>query len=183
MKTIRIKPPKSLVGRLLQAGACILFLTLIGGCMGNYGSYNRDSEVFEVFNNDQVPLDYRYYYYHSGSHPIAVIGVEKKYDAGSTMWHEVEPNTEKFKDLVEAGANVLREDNEGNSPVQLLIENALSSPFYHNSNTPSIVAAIQAAHTQYPGVMMRNCSNRKNPFKTLQKNTKDRLLSYRCLPK
>jgi hypothetical protein len=100
MKTIRIKPPKSLVGRLLQAGACILFLTLIGGCMGSYGSYNRDSEVFEVFKNDQVPLDYRYYYYHSGSHLIAMIGVEKKYDAGSTMWREIEPNTEKFKDLI-----------------------------------------------------------------------------------
>jgi hypothetical protein len=45
-------------------------------------------------------LDYRYYYYHSGSEPIAVIGVEKKYDAGSNMWREVEPGTEKFKNMI-----------------------------------------------------------------------------------
>lgn len=100
METVRMKPPKSLTGFLFQAGACILFLTLIGGCMGNYGNYNRDSEVFEAFKNQRVPPDYRYYYYHSGSEPIAVIGVEKKYDAGSRMWREVDPNTEKFKDLI-----------------------------------------------------------------------------------
>ena len=100
MEIIRIKPPIPLTGRLLQAGACILVLTLIGGCMGSYGNYNRDSEVFEAFNNQRVPPNYRYYYYHSGSEPIAVIGVEKKYDAGSRMWREVDPNTEKFKDLI-----------------------------------------------------------------------------------
>ena len=100
MDTKRIKPPKLLTGRLLQAGVCILLLTLIGGCLGSYGNYNRDSEVFEAFNTDQVPMDYRYYYYHSGSHPIAVVGVDKKYDAGSRMWREVDPKTDKFKDLI-----------------------------------------------------------------------------------
>ena len=95
-----LKSPKSLFRLLLQVSICILLLTLIGGCMGNYGNYNRDSEVFEAFNNNQVPKDYRYWYYHSGSHPIAVVGVEKKYDAGSRMWREVEPNTEKFKELI-----------------------------------------------------------------------------------
>ncbi len=101
METIRIKPWIPLTGRLLQAGAGILFLALIGGCMGSYGNYNRDSEVMEAFNNQRVPPDYRYYYYHSGSEPIAVIGVEKKYDAGSRMWREVDPDTEKFKDMIE----------------------------------------------------------------------------------
>jgi hypothetical protein len=100
MESIRIKPINSLTGRLLQAGACILVLTLFGGCMGSYGNYNRDSEVFEAFNNQRVPPDYRYYYYHSGSKPIAVIGVEKKYDAGSRMWREVDPDTEKVKEMV-----------------------------------------------------------------------------------
>jgi len=101
METIRIKSIKSQIGWLLQAGASILFLTLVAGCMGSYGNYNRDSEVFEACNNSQVPLDYRYYYYHSGSYPIAVIGVEKKYDAGSRMWKTVEPNTEQFKEMID----------------------------------------------------------------------------------
>ena len=100
METIRIKPSIPLTGRLLQAGAGILILILMGGCMGSYGSYNQDSEVMEAFNNQRVPPDYRYYYYHSGSEPIAVIGVEKKYDAGSRMWREVDPDTEQFKDMI-----------------------------------------------------------------------------------
>jgi len=100
MDVIRIKPPKSLICRLLKAGACILLPALIGGCMANYGNYARDSEVFDAFNNGQVPLNYQYYYYYSGSDYIAVIGVEKKYDVRSIMWHEVEAGSEKFKDLI-----------------------------------------------------------------------------------
>ena len=100
MDKIRLQQSKSSTCRALQAAACILLLTIIGGCMGSYGNYNRDSEVFEAFTNDRVPMDYRYYYYHSGSHPIAVIGVEKKYDAGSRMWRDVDPDTEKFRELI-----------------------------------------------------------------------------------
>ena len=100
METIHIRPPKLLTAWFLRAGVCILLLNLISGCMGSYGRYSMDPEVFEEFNNNQVPRDYRYYYYHSGSEPIAVIGVEKKYDAGSRMWREVDPDTQKFKDMV-----------------------------------------------------------------------------------
>ncbi|CAB1078297.1 hypothetical protein D1AOALGA4SA_6051 [Olavius algarvensis Delta 1 endosymbiont] len=100
MKISKQTRSKWLSTRLYQAGACILLLAVIAGCMGNYGNYNRDFEVFEAFNNQRMPLDYRYYYYHSGSEPIAVIGVEKKYDAGSRMWREVDPATEQFKDLI-----------------------------------------------------------------------------------
>ena len=101
MGTIRLRSFKILTCQTPSAGACFLLLTLISGCMGSYGNYNRDAEVFDAFINNQVPMDYRYYYYHSGSHPIAVIGVEKKYDAGSRMWREVDPNTEEFRELIE----------------------------------------------------------------------------------
>jgi hypothetical protein len=95
MKTI-IRPSNL----VLQLVICFLLACLAAGCLGNYGRYKRDSEVFQAFNNNQVPLDYRYYYYHSGSFPIAVIGVEKKFDAGSRMWREVEPDTQKFRDMI-----------------------------------------------------------------------------------
>jgi len=100
MQISHLKSPISLGSRLLQAVAGVLFLALIGGCMANYGNYNRDADLMAAFDNNRVPLDYRYYYYHSGSHPIAVVGVEKKYDAGSRMWREVDPNTDQFKDLI-----------------------------------------------------------------------------------
>jgi hypothetical protein len=100
MKTMGIKIQRLPGKRLSQAIFLILLSTLLGGCMGSYGNYNLDNDVLEAFSKNQVAMDYRYYYYHSGSEPIAVIGVEKKYDAGSRMWREVDPNSEKFKELV-----------------------------------------------------------------------------------
>ena len=97
---MRLKIPKYLTFWPSQASVCFLMLFLFVGCFANYGRYTRDAEVHQVFNSGLVPMEYRYYYYHSGSEPIAVIGVEKKYDAGSKMWRDVEPNTEKFKDLI-----------------------------------------------------------------------------------
>ena len=86
--------------RLLVAAFCIMLLALTAGCAAKYGNYNRDTEIYDAFVNNRVPPEYRYYYYHSGSHPIAVIGVEKKYDASSRMWREVEPNTAEFSELI-----------------------------------------------------------------------------------
>jgi hypothetical protein len=101
MNSIRTKSPESLTVRLLKASAFILLPALIGGCMASYGTYARDPGIFDSFNNDQVPLNYNYYYYHSGSFPIAVIGIEKAYNVNSKMWREVEPGTEEFKDLIQ----------------------------------------------------------------------------------
>ena len=101
MNSISTKSPESLTVRLLKVGACILIPALIGGCMASYGNYARDPEIFDAFNNDQVPLNYNYYYYHSGSFPIAVIGIEKIYNVHSKMWRNVEPGTEEFKDLIQ----------------------------------------------------------------------------------
>jgi hypothetical protein len=100
MNSIRTKLAKPLFGRLAKATACILLPAFIGGCMASYGKYARDPEIFNAFNNEQVPLNYHYYYYHSGSFPIAVIGLEKSYNVRSKLWREVEPGTEKFKDLI-----------------------------------------------------------------------------------
>lgn len=100
MQIVTTKTRNPSAGRLFQAGVCILLLTLVAGCLGNYGRYQRDAEILQAFNNSQVPLDYRYFYYGLGSEAIAVIGVEKKYDAGSRMWLAVEPNSEKFNNLV-----------------------------------------------------------------------------------
>jgi len=97
MLGLKLKRP--LAGRFLQAAAGILLVPLLTGCLANFGNYNRDRDVFRAFNTDQVPADY-HYYYHSGSEPIAVIGVDKKYNAGSKMWREVDPDSQKFRDMI-----------------------------------------------------------------------------------
>ena len=83
-----------------QIGICLLIGSLIAGCAGNYGRYKRDAEVLQSFKDNQVPSDYRYYYFGYDTSPYAVIGVEKKYDAGSNLWRDVEPNSEKFNKMI-----------------------------------------------------------------------------------
>ena len=84
----------------VQLSMCFLLAALAGGCAGNYGRYKLDAEVLQSFRDNQVPSDYKYYYYGFDTNPYAVVGVEKKYDAGSNLWREVEPNTEKFKNMI-----------------------------------------------------------------------------------
>jgi len=86
--------------RIFQISAGFLVLAIMAGCAGNYGRYHRDAEILQDFLNNKVPPDYKYYYYGFDTRPYAVIGVEKKYDAGSSLWREVEPNTEKFSSMI-----------------------------------------------------------------------------------
>ena len=83
-----------------QVCICYLIGILLAGCAGGYGRYTRDTEVMQSFVDNRVPSDYRYYYFGYDTRPYAVIGVEKKYDAGSNLWREVEPNTEKFNYMI-----------------------------------------------------------------------------------
>ncbi|UCD78562.1 MAG: hypothetical protein JSW26_24655 [Desulfobacterales bacterium] len=91
---------KRLAKLIRQIGICFLMAALAAGCAGNYGRYTRDAAVLQSFKDNQVASDYRYYYFGYDTRPYAVIGVEKKYDAGSNLWREVEPNTEKFHYMI-----------------------------------------------------------------------------------
>ncbi len=77
----------------------IFVLALIGGCAGNYGSLKRDAEVQQAFESNQVPMDYKYYYY-GDSEPYAIFGIEPKYEMNSYMWREAAPDTDDFKEMV-----------------------------------------------------------------------------------
>lgn len=85
---------------LRHAGACFLLAALVTGCAGNYGRYKIDAGILQSFRDNQLPSDYRYFYYGLDTTPYAVVGVEKKYDAGSNLWREVDPNSEKFKNMI-----------------------------------------------------------------------------------
>ena len=104
---------------LLLAG--IFVLALIAGCTaGTYGSLKRDAGVQQAFESNQVPMDYKYYYY-GDSEPYVIFGIEPKYDMKSNVWREATPDTDDFKEMVrwiwedygyyKFGANIL--DPEG----------------------------------------------------------------------
>jgi len=78
----------------------ILILVLLTGCAGQYGSYRRDSGVQQSFESNQVPADYKYFYYGRDNEPIVIFGIEKKYEMNSPMWKEVHADATEFRDLI-----------------------------------------------------------------------------------
>jgi len=87
--------------KILWAGVLgVIILTLVAGCSGTYGSYRRDPGVQQSFESNRVPADYKYFYYGQDNEPIAVFGVEKKYEMNSYMWREVSADATEFRDLI-----------------------------------------------------------------------------------
>jgi hypothetical protein len=93
-----LKPKNS---KILWVGVLgIIFLTLVVGCSGTYGSYRRDAGVQQSFESNQVPTDFKYFYYGLGSETIAIFGIEKQHEMNSYMWKVVSANSSEFRDLV-----------------------------------------------------------------------------------
>jgi len=106
--------------RLTALGMVIL--TMLAGCTAKYGSYKRDVGVQQAFESNQLPTDYKYFYYGVGNEPMVIFGVETKYDLNSNMWRMVSADTQEFRKLIrwiwedygynKFGAEIL--DPEGN---------------------------------------------------------------------
>ena len=77
----------------------IFVLALIAGCAGTYGSLKRDAEVQQAFESNQVPKEFKYYYYGFDTRPYVIFGIEPKYEMNSNMWREVMPDTAEFKEM------------------------------------------------------------------------------------
>ena len=94
--------PKNNAFKLLNKYMLISFvifsLTLIAGCTANYGSLKRDAEVQQAFESNQVPMEYKYYYF-ADSEPYVLFGIEPKYEMDSYMWRDISPDTAEFKEM------------------------------------------------------------------------------------
>ena len=82
----------------IYAVALIILIDL-SGCAGNYGSFKRDEQVLQAFENNQLSTDFQYYY--NGHHNLtyAILGIDPRYRLESQFWRKVEPNTEEFREL------------------------------------------------------------------------------------
>lgn len=79
-------------------GIVLTITLLVAGCSGQYGSLRRDGAVQAAFEANQVPMDYKYFYY-GDSEPYVIFGIEPKYEMNSRMWRAVSPNTAEFKHM------------------------------------------------------------------------------------
>ena len=78
----------------------LLVITLLTGCLQNYGRLKRDPQIQRDFETYAVPSNYNYYYFGVSSHPWAVMGLDPEYKLKSRLWREVDPNTERFRKMV-----------------------------------------------------------------------------------
>ena len=87
-----------LLDKFVPIGSVFIILMLIAGCTAKYGSLKRDAEVQQAFESNQVPMDYKYYYY-GDSEPYVIFGIEPKYEMDSHMWRDVAADTAEFKEM------------------------------------------------------------------------------------
>ena len=80
--------------------ACLLLLVMLSGCLSNYGQIKRNIEITDAFEANQVPSNYKYYYWGRTNQPYVVMGIDPDYNLQSRLWREVESDTEQFKEMV-----------------------------------------------------------------------------------
>ena len=81
-------------------GVCLLMAAMVSGCLGTYGKLHWDPQVTTAFKNQEVQVDFNYYYYGVGNRTFAIAGISPDYVMESIMWREVQQDTEEFKSLV-----------------------------------------------------------------------------------
>jgi hypothetical protein len=94
MNTIHYHIIKS---KIFSYGASLLVISsvfLLSGCaidFSKYGEYQRRWEVTVMFEKDNLPKDYAYYYAHTFSDPEALIGIEPAYTLDNHLWTRFDP--------------------------------------------------------------------------------------------
>ena len=90
--------PHYRLNKYMPLATVLIALMLIAGCTANYGSLKLDTQVQQAFESNQVPSNYKYYYY-GNSEPYVIFGIEPDYEMDSHMWREVSPDTAEFKEM------------------------------------------------------------------------------------
>jgi hypothetical protein len=99
MINITFNLTKNYLVKVAQLSVCFFIVIAVSGCLGNYGRLNRNPEIQEAFESNQVPSGYDYYYYGLRSWPYAVMGLDPSYNLRSRIWRTVEADTDEFKHM------------------------------------------------------------------------------------
>jgi hypothetical protein len=92
---------KGTAGRLLF-GCWILVMgaLILTGCgTSNYGSLQNSQEASQLFENNQLIPNHRYYYSGFQRIPYGIIGIDNKYTLRSNRWKPFELNPTVLKQL------------------------------------------------------------------------------------
>ena len=99
MKRLQIKIKNQIIWKILVLTFALLLMASLSGCLKNYGRVKRNTEITQAFKANQVPSNYKYYYFGHANMPYVIIGIDPDYNLQSRMWREVAPDTERFKKM------------------------------------------------------------------------------------
>ena len=74
-------------------------MIVLSGCLQNYGRLNRDVQIRQAFESNQVPSQYEYFFFGNSNWPYAVMGLDPDYNLHSRIWRTVEPDTAEFRHM------------------------------------------------------------------------------------
>jgi hypothetical protein len=81
--------------------ALALALVLSACATANTGGVQKSSEVARAFESYFAVPDYEYYLYNQENNPYAVVGLQKDYFIKSPDWRPLDPNSDKFKKVID----------------------------------------------------------------------------------
>jgi hypothetical protein len=91
--------------RSLKFFMAVCFTFACIACAGtlskNYGNFEPDKAITQVFETYQVNPDINYYISGSDVHPNAIMGLKKNYTLEESLWRKIEMTPKKLRDLVE----------------------------------------------------------------------------------
>ena len=79
----------------------VLATVLVACATANTGGVRRSSEVAQTFETYQVNPEFNYYHYNQENNPYAVVGLLKAYSIQDPDYRPFDPNTEKYKKVVD----------------------------------------------------------------------------------
>lgn len=75
---------------------------MLAGCIaGDYGRLQSNSEVLRKFQNYQVLPNHNYFYRGTFNTPIAIVGIDKKYQLDLALWVPVDPQSDSFRTIIQ----------------------------------------------------------------------------------
>ena len=99
MKSDAIIPTKNTIVRIGLIVLIAFIAIPLSGCLQNYGRLNRNAEIQQAFESNQVPPEYEYFFFGNPNWPYAVMGLDTDYNLRSRIWRTVEPDTDDFQHM------------------------------------------------------------------------------------
>ena len=79
----------------------IMILFALGGCStSKFGRLELDKEVKRSFESYQVLPNHKYYYWGVSSSPRAIVGIEETYELISTMYTQIDTESDDYRRLI-----------------------------------------------------------------------------------